>query len=62
MCIGFGIKNKILEVMVVGIFVVVSNCGLEGLVVDGVGKLLRVLRVNYVEEYVEVIGWLFEDR
>lgn len=62
MCIGFGIKNKILEVMLVGIFVVVSDCGLEGLVVDGVGILLRVLRVNNVGEYIEVIIWLFEDR
>ncbi|MCL2924991.1 MAG: glycosyltransferase family 4 protein [Trichodesmium sp. MAG_R04] len=59
---GFGIKNKTLEAMAAGTPVVASNRGLEGLAVDGASTPLRALRANYVEEYIEAIGRLFEDR
>ena len=58
---GFGIKNKTLEAMAAGTPVVASDRGLEGLRVDQPGKLLRALRANQVDEFVEAIGRLFED-
>ncbi|MDB9510235.1 glycosyltransferase family 4 protein [Kamptonema animale CS-326] len=62
MRIGLGIKNKTLEAMAAGTPVVASDRGLEGLAVDGEGSPLRALRGNQLEEYVEAISRLFEDR
>lgn len=59
---GFGIKNKTLEAMATGTPVVASDRGLEGLPIDETGVPLTALRANRVEEYVEAINRLFEDR
>ncbi|MGB7890507.1 MAG: glycosyltransferase family 4 protein [Microcoleus sp.] len=62
MRIGFGIKNKTLEAMAAGTPVVASDRGLEGLAVDGGTQLIRALRANKVQEYVEAITCLFENQ
>ncbi|UNU23642.1 glycosyltransferase family 4 protein [Microcoleus vaginatus] len=62
MRIGFGIKNKTLEAMAAGTPVVGSDRGLEGLAVDGGPQLIRALRANKVQEYVEAITSLFENQ
>ncbi|MEG4248985.1 glycosyltransferase family 4 protein [Microcoleus sp. Pol10D4] len=62
MRIGFGIKNKTLEAMAAGTPVVASDRGLEGLAVDGGTQLIRALRANKVQEYVEAIASLFENQ
>lgn len=58
---GFGMKIKTLEAMGSGVPVVASDRGLEGLDVDSPGVPLRALRANCLEEYLAVIGRLFED-
>lgn len=58
---GYGIKNKTLEAMAVGLPVVASDRGLEGLAVDGPDVPLRALRANKIEEYVRAIGRLFDN-
>ncbi len=58
---GIGIKTKTLESMAVGVPVVGSDRGLEGMDVDGEGVPLRALRANAPEDYVKAIGQLFED-
>lgn len=59
---GSGIKNKTLEALAVGIPVVGSDSGLEGLPVDGANVPLRALRANETAEYVYAISRLFEER
>ncbi|MDV3347565.1 glycosyltransferase [Leptolyngbyaceae cyanobacterium CCMR0082] len=58
---GIGIKTKTLESMAVGVPVVGSDRGLEGMAVDVEGVPLRALRANQPEDYVKAIGQLFED-
>ncbi len=58
---GLGIKTKTLESMAVGVPVVASDRGLEGMEVDIAGVPLRALRANQPEDYVKAIGQLFED-
>ena len=58
---GIGIKTKTLESMAVGVPVVASDRGLEGMEVDIDGVPLRALRANKPEDYVKAIGRLFED-
>lgn len=58
---GLGIKTKTLESMAVGVPVVASDRGLEGMQVDTAGVPLRALRANQPEDYVKAIGRLFED-
>ena len=58
---GIGIKTKTLESMAVGVPVVGSDRGLEGMAVDEEGLPLRALRANTPPEYVKAIGQLFED-
>ncbi|MEM6253958.1 MAG: glycosyltransferase family 4 protein [Cyanobacteria bacterium P01_D01_bin.156] len=58
---GIGIKTKTLESMAVGVPVVGSDRGLEGMDVDSQDVPLRALRANQPEDYVKAIGRLFED-
>jgi glycosyltransferase involved in cell wall biosynthesis len=58
---GIGIKTKTLESMAVGVPVVGSDRGLEGMDIDGEGVPLRALRANEPQEYVKAISQLFED-
>ncbi|MEO0866937.1 MAG: glycosyltransferase [Cyanobacteria bacterium J06642_11] len=58
---GIGIKTKTLESMAVGVPVVGSDRGLEGMDVDTDNVPLRALRANHPEDYVKAIGQLFED-
>ncbi|MGD1949639.1 MAG: glycosyltransferase [Leptolyngbyaceae cyanobacterium] len=58
---GIGIKTKTLESMAVGVPVVGSDRGLEGMNVDVKDMPLRALRANSPQEYVKAIGQLFED-
>ncbi|MEM8610900.1 MAG: glycosyltransferase family 4 protein [Cyanobacteria bacterium P01_H01_bin.105] len=58
---GLGIKTKTLESMAVGVPVVGSDRGLEGMDVDINGGPLRALRANSPEQYVKAISRLFED-
>lgn len=58
---GLGIKTKTLESMAVGVPIVASDRGLEGLNVDIIGGPLRASRANTPEEYVKAISQLFED-
>ena len=58
---GIGIKTKTLESMAVGVPVVGSDRGLEGMEVDTDQVPLRALRANQPEDYVKAIGRLFED-
>ena len=58
---GIGIKTKTLESMAVGVPVVGSDRGLEGMAVDVEGMPLRALRANAPQEYVTAISRLFED-
>lgn len=62
MRMGLGIKNKTLEAMAAGTPIVASDRALEGLSVDGGGRSLRALRANGVQEYVDAITSLFDDR
>lgn len=48
--------------MAAGTPVVASDRGLEGLAVDGGPQLIRALRANKVQEYVEAIASLFENQ
>ncbi|EAZ94194.1 Glycosyl transferase, group 1 [Crocosphaera chwakensis CCY0110] len=59
---GFGIKNKTLEAMAVGVPIVASDRGLEGMEVDGKNIPLRALRANTIKEYMKAISNLFEDK
>lgn len=58
---GIGIKTKTLESMAVGVPVVGSDRGLEGMAVDTPEVPPRALRANQPEDYVQAIGKLFED-
>lgn len=58
---GIGIKTKTLESMAVGVPVVASDRGLEGMEVDIDGVPLRALRANKPEDYVKAVSRLFED-
>lgn len=58
---GFGIKNKTLEAIAVGVPVVASDRGLEGLAVDGANVPLIALRANQPTEYVTAVCQLFEN-
>ena len=56
---GFGLKNRTLEAMAMGVPVVGSDRALSGLEVDGASIPLRAMRANTLEEYVYAIGRLF---
>ena len=58
---GFGLKNRTLEAMAMGIPVVGSDRALSGLEVDGASIPLRAMRANSLEEYVYAIGRLFAE-
>lgn len=57
---GFGMKFKTLESMAVGVPVVASDRGLEGLTVAGNNVPLASLRANSIDEYCTAISCLFE--
>ena len=58
---GFGLKNRTLEAMAMGVPVVGSDRALSGLKVDGASVPLRAMRANTLEEYVYAIGRLFAE-
>ena len=58
---GFGLKNRTLEAMAMGVPVVGSDRALSGLEVDGASVPLRAMRANTLEEYVYAIGRLFAE-
>ena len=58
---GFGLKNRTLEAMAMGIPVVGSDRALSGLEVDGASIPLRAMRANKLEEYIYAIGRLFAE-
>ena len=58
---GFGLKNRTLEAMAMGVPVVGSERALSGLEVDGASVPLRAMRANTLEEYVYAIGRLFAE-
>ena len=58
---GFGLKNRTLEAMAMGVPVVGSDRALSGLEVDGASVPLRAMRANTLEEYVYAIGRLFTE-
>lgn len=58
---GFGLKNRTLEAMAMGIPVVGSDRALSGLQVDGASIPLRAMRANKLEEYIYAIGRLFAE-
>ena len=58
---GFGLKNRTLEAMAMGVPVVGSDRALSGLEVDGANVPLRAMRANTLEEYVYAIGRLFTE-
>ncbi|MDJ0688275.1 MAG: glycosyltransferase family 4 protein [Xenococcaceae cyanobacterium MO_188.B32] len=58
---GFGLKNRTLEAMAMGVPVVGSDRALSGLKVDGADVPLRAMRANTLEEYVYAIGRLFAE-
>ena len=58
---GFGLKNRTLEAMAMGVPVVGSDRALSGLEVDGASIPLRAMRANTIEEYVYAIGRLFAE-
>ena len=58
---GFGLKNRTLEAMAMGVPVVGSDRALSGLQVDGASVPLRAMRANTLEEYVYAVGRLFAE-
>ncbi len=58
---GFGLKNRTLEAMAMGVPVVGSDRALSGLQVDGASIPLRAMRANKLEEYIYAIGRLFAE-
>mgnify|MGYP001827322147 CR=1 FL=1 len=58
---GFGLKNRTLEAMAMGVPVVGSDRALSGLEVDGASIPLRAMRANKLEEYIYAIGRLFAE-
>lgn len=58
---GFGLKNRTLEAMAMGVPVVGSDRALSGLEVDGGSVPLRAMRANKLEEYIYAIGRLFAE-
>ena len=58
---GFGLKNRTVEAMAMGVPVVGSDRALSGLQVDGASIPLRAMRANKLEEYIYAIGRLFAE-
>lgn len=58
---GFGLKNRTLEAMAMGVPVVGSDRALSGLEVDGASVPLKAMRANTLEEYVYAVGRLFAE-
>ncbi len=58
---GYGLRNRTLEAMAVGVPVVASDRALAEFQVDGANVPLRAMRANSLEEYIYAIGRLFSE-
>ncbi|MGL4884005.1 MAG: glycosyltransferase family 4 protein, partial [Waterburya sp.] len=58
---GYGLRNRTLEAMAVGVPVVASDRALAEFEVDGANVPLRAMRANTLDEYIYAIGRLFSE-
>jgi polysaccharide biosynthesis protein PslH len=58
---GYGLRNRTLEAMAVGVPVVASDRAVSEFEVDGANVPLRAMRANTLEEYIYAIGRLFSE-
>lgn len=58
---GYGLRNRTLEAMAVGVPLVASDRALAEFEVDGANVPLRAMRANTLEEYIYAIGRLFSE-
>jgi polysaccharide biosynthesis protein PslH len=58
---GYGLRNRTLEAMAVGVPIVASDRAVAEFEVDGANVPLRAMRANTLEEYIYAIGRLFSE-
>lgn len=58
---GYGLRNRTLEAMAVGVPLVASDRALAEFEVDGANVPLKAMRANTLEEYIYAIGRLFSE-